>query len=221
MHGYVHKCRRKGCGYERRESHAERGGCPRCDMRLWAKTVPLHRTCARASTGCRSDPQPRRSSHRLWCGMVRRWCGSSAGARTRAGARLKRPTNPGAEDWSGRQDLNLRPPGPEPRPSCFPLVRRLLTTSQALEIRKGSRRPRILNPRPATPCEARFVAPVSPAITRTPGRCQANRFYRWRASPRNWGSAARQLTDCASAASLPTFASRTRSVSRPPPWRPT
>ena len=40
--GYLHKCRRKGCGYEKREAHANCGRCPKCSMRLWAKAIPRH-----------------------------------------------------------------------------------------------------------------------------------------------------------------------------------
>ena len=77
-----------------------------------------------------------------------------------------RPQKIEALDWSGRQDSNLRPPGPELRRGSLPLLRRLFLASQALEIRTGDIRARILNPRRATLCEARFVAPVSPAENR-------------------------------------------------------
>jgi integrase len=38
--GYLHKCRRRGCGYEVRADCAETGRCPKCEMRLWAKSIP-------------------------------------------------------------------------------------------------------------------------------------------------------------------------------------
>ena len=40
--GYLHKCRRKHCGYEVRRDDDNCGRCPRCDMRLWAKALPRH-----------------------------------------------------------------------------------------------------------------------------------------------------------------------------------
>ncbi len=121
-----------------------------------------------------------------------------------------------ALDWSGRQDLNLRPPGPEPLRRRFPLVRRLVTVSQALEIRKGDRHAKLLNPRLATTCEARFVAPVSPATAPRLPSCRANRFSRSRKSQPDWASAAQSPTACASEVSCRTSASRTRSASRLP-----
>jgi hypothetical protein len=120
------------------------------------------------------------------------------------------------EYWSGRQDLNLRPPGPEPLRHRFPLVRRLVTASQALEIRKGDRHAKLLNPRLATTCEARFVAPVSPATAPRLPSCRANRFSRSRKSQPDWASAAQSPTACASEVSCRTSASRTRSASRLP-----
>jgi integrase len=40
--GYLHKCRRKGCGYEKEYPHSECGRCPKCNMLLWAKPLPRH-----------------------------------------------------------------------------------------------------------------------------------------------------------------------------------
>jgi len=37
---YVHKCRRRDCGYEKREASSEVGRCPRCQMKLWAIPIP-------------------------------------------------------------------------------------------------------------------------------------------------------------------------------------
>src|SRR5215831_11684243 len=37
---YIHKCRRRNCGYRRREANAEAGRCPRCQMKLWAIPIP-------------------------------------------------------------------------------------------------------------------------------------------------------------------------------------
>lgn len=39
---YLHKCRRKGCGFEEAKATDEAGRCPRCTMRLWPKAVPRH-----------------------------------------------------------------------------------------------------------------------------------------------------------------------------------
>src|SRR5438045_3005589 len=81
-----------------------------------------------------------------------------------------------ALDWSGRQDLNLRPPGPELPPGSCPLVRPLFSAAQALEIWNRDKHARILNPRRATPCEAGFVAPMSPATPRNPLSRRLNCF---------------------------------------------
>jgi integrase len=40
--GYLHKCRRKGCGQESRESVPDCGRCPKCNMQLWTKPIPRH-----------------------------------------------------------------------------------------------------------------------------------------------------------------------------------
>ena len=40
--GYIHKCRRKGCGFSKEASEANCGKCPKCNMQLWAKPVPRH-----------------------------------------------------------------------------------------------------------------------------------------------------------------------------------
>ncbi len=37
---YIHKCRRRNCGYRRREANPEAGRCPRCRMKLWAIPIP-------------------------------------------------------------------------------------------------------------------------------------------------------------------------------------
>ncbi|MGH7867242.1 MAG: tyrosine-type recombinase/integrase, partial [Candidatus Dormibacteraceae bacterium] len=37
--GYIHKCRRKHCGYETKAQTAETGRCPKCKMKLWAKPI--------------------------------------------------------------------------------------------------------------------------------------------------------------------------------------
>ncbi len=117
--------------------------------------------------------------------------------------------------------MNLRPPGPELLLRRFHLVRRLSTASQALEIRKGDRRARLLNPGGATACEARFVAPVSPATSRRPVNCRANHFFRSRKSQRNWPSAEQPRTAFARAVSFPISVFRTPSASRRRCWRST
>jgi len=38
--GYHHRCRRKGCGYSERQTYAEPGRCPKCQMRLWPVAEP-------------------------------------------------------------------------------------------------------------------------------------------------------------------------------------
>jgi hypothetical protein len=41
--GYVHKCRRKGCGYQEPAQDANSGRCPNCNMKLWpsGQVAPL------------------------------------------------------------------------------------------------------------------------------------------------------------------------------------
>src|SRR5207237_6837247 len=41
--GFVHICRRKGCGHEQEEKDRAQRTCPRCNMKLWprAKSRPL------------------------------------------------------------------------------------------------------------------------------------------------------------------------------------
>ncbi len=108
--------------------------------------------------------------------------------------------------------MNLRPPGPELQRRRFPLVRRLLTASQALEIRKGDRHARILSPRFATTGEARLVAPVSPERSRRYLHGQANPFSPSRKSRRSWESVERPRTAFAKTARSPTYGSPTRSA---------
>jgi integrase len=41
--GYLHCCRRKGCGYRTElVPSKEAGSCPKCEMLLWVKAVPRH-----------------------------------------------------------------------------------------------------------------------------------------------------------------------------------
>jgi integrase len=40
VEGYNHVCRRKGCGYAVKKSHAVPEPCPRCGMKLWPKPLP-------------------------------------------------------------------------------------------------------------------------------------------------------------------------------------
>jgi len=127
-----------------------------------------------------------------------------------------------ARGWSGRQDLNLRPPGPELRTESFPSVRRLFLPSQALEIRTSDKHAKPLNPRRATRCEARFVAPVSPAARCPSPTWVRRRSFRSERSLHAWVYAAPLRTDCASEANYPMFGFRTPYASlrhlSPPTW---
>lgn len=38
--GYVHTCRRKGCGFEMQAAGKDAGRCPECGMKLWVKPIP-------------------------------------------------------------------------------------------------------------------------------------------------------------------------------------
>jgi hypothetical protein len=40
--GYIHKCRRKGCGYSEPAGDAVLRRCPKCSMKLWPKAIPRH-----------------------------------------------------------------------------------------------------------------------------------------------------------------------------------
>ena len=42
VRGYLHVCRRKGCGYEEQADDAELRHCPDCKMKLWPKALPRH-----------------------------------------------------------------------------------------------------------------------------------------------------------------------------------
>jgi len=37
---YIHKCRRRNCGYRKRDASVEAGRCPRCHMKLWSIPIP-------------------------------------------------------------------------------------------------------------------------------------------------------------------------------------
>jgi len=247
VRGYLHVCRRKGCGHEEQAEDSELRPCPSCKMKLWPKALPrplrFHDLRGTTATLLARAGVPlvvaqrmlRHADPRLTANVYTR----VDLADLRAGvARLPplvptvspRPDFPktgqddpignpkqiAGLDWSGRQDLNLRPPGPELLRRRSPLVRRLVTASQALEIRKGDRHAKLLNPRLATTCEARFVAPVSPATAPRLPSCRANRFSRSRKSQPDWASAAQSPTACASEVSCRTSASLTRSASRLP-----
>ncbi len=64
--------------------------------------------------------------------------------------------------WSGRQDLNLRPPGPEPVPGGAPEEARRVTASlpEDAAARRAPLHP--LNPSDAKLCEGVHVPSVSP-----------------------------------------------------------
>lgn len=74
VNGWIHKCRRKGCGHSERHSHAEPGRCPRCGMRLWPiadqKRLRFHtsgtrrRRCS-SRRACRSRPYSGSSGTRI------------------------------------------------------------------------------------------------------------------------------------------------------------
>jgi integrase len=38
--GYVHVCRRKGCGHREAAKDADLRRCPKCNMKLWPKAIP-------------------------------------------------------------------------------------------------------------------------------------------------------------------------------------
>jgi hypothetical protein len=95
-------------------------------------------------------------------------------------------------------------------------VRRLFLASQTLEIRKGGKHAKPHNPRHATACEARFVAPVSPVGRRRRATCQPRHCFRSKKSPHGWASAGPLRTDSVSEATCPTRGFRTLSASRRP-----
>jgi integrase len=138
--GYVHKCRRRGCGHEVRATSAEAGKCPKCTMQLWVKPVarPVRFHDLRHTTATlllkagvpfatvqrilrHTDPRltteiyghldvedMRRGINELrFPGLL-----AAPVPRARPGEKVEGP-GPADFYWSGRQDLNLRPLGPE------------------------------------------------------------------------------------------------------------
>jgi len=145
VRGFLHVCRRKGCGHEEQAEDAELRKCPNCKMKLWPKALPrplrFHDLRGTTATLLARAGVPlvvaqrmlRHADPRLTANVYTR----VDLADLRAGvARLPslvptvspradfpknegreqsgNPSNLAALDWSGRQDLNLRPPGPEP-----------------------------------------------------------------------------------------------------------
>ncbi len=68
--------------------------------------------------------------------------------------------------WSGRQDSNLRPPGPELLSGSWDSVAPHGASSHPLDITSDSDPARPLNGRPDKPCDAGFVPTVSPRFRR-------------------------------------------------------
>ena len=64
--------------------------------------------------------------------------------------------------WSGRQDSNLRPPGPEPEASSYHEFGQVVTGSHPLDIRADVDPRDVLKGSRDKPCEAGFVPTVSP-----------------------------------------------------------
>ena|ERR1700674_5241121 len=85
----------------------------------------------------------------------------------RAGrTRSEFPNRIAALYWSGRQDSNLRPPGPELLSGSWEGVTLSSTGSHPLDITEDSDPAHPLNGRRDRPCEAGFVPPVSPRFRR-------------------------------------------------------
>src|SRR5207237_318639 len=99
-------------------------------------------------------------------GRIAAWCAGGAGdgrSKTQAeSAPSNSEANPPTYYWSGRQDLNLRPPGPERQlGSCDSLALPGIA-SHPLDIAAHPDPAHPLNGGPDKPCEAGFVPPVSP-----------------------------------------------------------
>lgn len=54
--GYVHKCRRKGCGYSEEAADDNPRRCPKCQMNLWTVGKVGAPASERASSPSRRDP---------------------------------------------------------------------------------------------------------------------------------------------------------------------
>ena len=145
VRGYLHVCRRKGCGHEKQAEDAELRHCPDCKMKLWPKALPrpmrFHDLRGTTATLLARAGVPlvvaqrmlRHADPRLTANVYTR----VDLADLRAGVARLPPLVPtvsprpeslknkgrSSTDFSsetaallksGRQDSNLRPPGPEP-----------------------------------------------------------------------------------------------------------
>ncbi len=145
VRGYLHVCRRKGCGREEQAADSEPRQCPSCKMKLWPKALPrplrFHDLRGTTATLLARAGVPlvvaqrmlRHADPRLTANVYTRvdLADLRAGVARlpplvptvspradfqKSGRRdpIGNPKRIAALDWSGRQDLNLRPPGPEP-----------------------------------------------------------------------------------------------------------
>src|SRR5476649_2615108 len=88
-------------------------------------------------------------------------CQNARVPKREAARRSGNPKRIAALSWSGRQDSNLRPPGPERQPGHFDQLALPVTTSHPIDITGVVRPGHPLNGTPAKACEAGFVPQVS------------------------------------------------------------
>jgi integrase len=145
VHGYLHVCRRKRCGYEEQAKDAVLRHCPDCKMKLWPKAMPRHlrfhdlrgttaTLLARAGVPLvvaqrmlrhadprltanvytRVDLADMRAGIARLPSLVPVVSPEPGSVKSNRASTLKKLSELAGENWSGRQDSNLRPPGPEP-----------------------------------------------------------------------------------------------------------
>ena len=145
VNGYLHVCRRKGCGHKEEAKDAELRHCPDCEMKLWPKALARHlrfhdlrgttaTLLARAGVPLvvaqrmlrHADPRLTANVYArvdladLRAGIARlpplvpQVSHEARATKNRGEEPLKNLNELAGESWSGRQELNLRPPGPEP-----------------------------------------------------------------------------------------------------------
>src|SRR4051812_47436499 len=109
--GYIHKCRRAGCGHREEAADGERRRCPRCNYKLWpvGKVLPIRFHDTRHTTASLLIPKTRPEVDRIYyAGTAER---KSGGLGRFAPLRIREHVSDHLR--SGRKDLNLRHSAPK------------------------------------------------------------------------------------------------------------